>query len=86
MVNDWTTIDYSPGIVEFIDSYKHEDMLQVNYPPNYILDMGWYGDKYIIYIVRDHDWDDPLYMFSAVDEKELMHIMFKCINIILNII
>ena len=40
--------------------------------------MGWYGDKYIIYIVRDHDWDDPLYMFSAVDEKELMHIMFKC--------
>lgn len=86
MVNDWTTIDYSPGIVEFIDTYKHEDMLQVSYHSNYILDMGWYGDKYIIYIIQDCDWDNPLYMFSTLDEKELKQIILKCKNIILNTI
>lgn len=86
MVNDWTTIDYSPGKVEYIDNYKHEDMLQVSYHPSFILDMGWYGDKYIIYIVRDHDWDNPIFLFSAVDEKELKYIILKCKNLILNMI
>ena len=46
MTEDWTSIDFYPGKVEFIETYKQEDMLQVIFDSKYILDMGWYGEEY----------------------------------------
>ena len=37
-------------------------MLLVEYPDNYILDLGWYGSSngYIIYIIKNEDWENPV--------------------------
>ncbi|MFV0400255.1 MAG: hypothetical protein ACK5LX_06495 [Oscillospiraceae bacterium] len=41
------TIDYKAGTITYIDSldYLKEDLLQVQYPGGYLLDVGWYGEE-----------------------------------------
>ena len=58
-------IDYKAGKINHIsDDFKHlsEDMLQIEYPGGYILDLGWYGSSngYIIYIIKDKNWETPV--------------------------
>ena len=60
-----TDIDYKNGKIIFIsDDFKNssEDMLLVEYPGNYILDLGWYGSSngYIMYIIKNEDWENPV--------------------------
>ena len=60
-----TDINYKSGELCFInDDFENrtEDMLQVKYPNNYILDFGWYGSEngYIIFIIKDNNWDEPI--------------------------
>ena len=86
MTEDWTSIDFSPGKVEFIETYKQEDMLQVVFDSKYILDMGWYGEEYKIYIICENDWEAPLYSASATDENDLYGILIECKNQIMKLI
>ena len=44
----WSKIDFDTGKVIFLDATRKEDMLQVEYPNCFLLDMGWYQDRYII--------------------------------------
>lgn len=42
-----------------------QDLLQIKYGEEYIIDIGWYPDfsldgSFIIQIIEDYDWDDPL--------------------------
>ena len=58
-------IDYKAGkIIHISNDFKHlsEDMLQIEYPGGYILDLGWYGSSngYIIYIIKDKNWETPV--------------------------
>ncbi|MBP2114950.1 hypothetical protein [Paenibacillus silagei] len=48
--------------LDFDDDGLKEDMFKVNYPDNFILDIGWYNgiNKFIIYIIKDFDWDKPI--------------------------
>lgn len=65
--NPFENIEFKSGIVTHIQndfSIKNlkEDMLQVIYPKNYLLDVGWYGSMqgYIIYIIKNNDWENPV--------------------------
>lgn len=80
MIEDWTNIDFSPGRVEFIETNKQEDMLQVVFDSKYILDMGWYSNEYKIYIVCDNNWENPVYLVSVTEENELYGILLECKN------
>ena len=60
-----TDIDYKTGkINHIIGDFKHlsEDMLQIEYPGGYILDLGWYGSSngYIIHIIKNKNWETPV--------------------------
>ena len=44
----WSKMDFDTGKVIFLDATRKEDMLQVEYPNCFLLDMGWYQDRYII--------------------------------------
>lgn len=61
-----------------------EDMLQVEYPNDYLIDAGWYGgiDKFIIFLIKDCDWDNPIIKEICVDWDELEKKMeMVCIRI-----
>ena len=42
MVQAWRKVDFGTGTVTFLDDTQKEDMLQVEYPNCFLLDMGWY--------------------------------------------
>lgn len=47
MIQAWRKVDFGTGTVIFLDDTQKEDMLQVEYPNSFLLDMGWYQDRYI---------------------------------------
>lgn len=78
----FSDIDFLSGDIKYIDEYMKEDMLQVVYPNNYILDMGWYDpiNKYVIYIVKDSEWSDPEAIYSAETENEIKLLLKEAIR------
>lgn len=66
-------------------SFLKEDLLQIVFSNNYLLDLGWYpeGDingNFVIQIVKDYDWDKPVYK----KEIDFCSDVFQKINDALN--
>ena len=57
-------------------------MLQVVYPNNYVLDMGWYDaiNRYVIYIVKDFEWGVPVVKYSAETEDNIKALLKEAIE------
>lgn len=43
----------------FDESLLKEDMLQLEYK-NYIIDFGFYSNKFILYVIEDYNWENPI--------------------------
>ena len=78
----FSDIDFLSGDVRWLDGYKQEDMLQVVYPNNYVLDMGWYDgiNKYVIYIIKDFEWGVPVVEYSAKTEEDIKVLLKEAIE------
>ena len=63
----WSKMDFGTGEIIFLDITQKEDMLQVEYPNCFLLDMGWYQDRYIISIIQNFDWTHPVQQYSGLD-------------------
>ena len=80
--NMFSEFDFLSGDVRWIDDYRQEDMLQVIYPNNYILDMGWYGgiEKYVINIIKDLEWGVPVAKYTARTEENIKLLLQEAIE------
>ncbi|MFB9077977.1 hypothetical protein ACFFLS_04825 [Flavobacterium procerum] len=65
--NPFENIDFKNGTVTHIENdfsreSLREDMLQVSYPKNYLLDVGWYGSSkgFRILIIKNQNWETPV--------------------------
>ena len=67
----WSKMDFGTGEIIFLDITQKEDMLQVEYPNCFLLDMGWYQDRYIISIIHNFDWTHPVKRYEAADRNQL---------------
>lgn len=89
------SFDFKPGRIKFngyrIESNEEinsdndsltEDMFQVEYPGNYTIDFGWYSgiDKFIVYVIKDCDWQRPLIRKECSTLEELNEGMNYCIH------
>jgi len=53
-----------------------EDLLQVRYPNDITLDVGWYpafraNGRFVIQIIKSKDWDKPVFVREFSDIKKL---------------
>ena len=48
-----------------------EDMLQLQYE-RYIIDVGFYQNEFVLYVIEDNDWDSP-YLRNEIDD--LIHLI-----------
>jgi len=80
MVQAWHNVDFGTGKITFLDDTQKEDMLQVEYPNNFLLDMGWYQDRYIIYIIQDFDWEHPVKQYETTDRKQLPDLLIEAVR------
>ncbi|PZD93130.1 hypothetical protein DNH61_24675 [Paenibacillus sambharensis] len=68
-----------------------EDMVQIEYPNSYILDVGWYGDaskgngKFVVYIIKEKNWEQPVYREEHKTLEDLYERMKGIIKTITNI-
>ena len=67
----WSKMDFDTGKVIFLDATRKEDMLQVEYPNCFLLDMGWYQDRYIISVIHNFDWANPVQQYETTETNQL---------------
>ncbi len=71
----FSEIDFQNGIITYCETedIKKEDLLQVVYPNNILLDVGWYAatKAYHIYVIVHDDWEHPKITIKTTDKKEL---------------
>ena len=78
----WSKIDFDTGKVIFLDATRKEDMLQVEYPNCFLLDMGWYQDRYIISIIQNFDWTHPVQQYETTETNQLPKLLTEAVRLV----
>lgn len=63
-------------------SLLKEDMLQLSYM-GYIIDLGFYSTGFILYLIKDQNWDTPV-KIEHIQENEIMNRLNKMCGEILS--
>ena len=78
----WSKIDFDTGTVIFLDATRKEDMLQVEYPNCFLLDMGWYQDRYIISVIHNFDWANPVQQYETTETNQLPKLLTEAVRLV----
>lgn len=78
----WSKIDFDTGKVIFLDATRKEDMLQVEYPNCFLLDMGWYQDRYIISVIHSFDWANPVQQYETTETNQLPKLLTEAVRLV----
>lgn len=84
-------ITYNQFNIDFNVSYSRqieellEDLIQIEYENGYLIDLGWYPEynpngKFIVQVIKNYDWEKPIYKEQSRDKKKLKKILLKAIN------
>ena len=82
MGQDWLKMDFDTGKVIFLDATRKEDMLQVEYPNCFLLDMGWYQDRYIISVIHNFDWANPVQQYETTETNQLPKLLTEAVRLV----
>jgi hypothetical protein len=83
--DDITHIDFSLKFEDNQDNLK-EDLLQIEYPDQSIIDVGWYPSfnkkgEFQIRIIKSGDWETPFFIKSGKSIDELYNFLEEAIAI-----
>ncbi len=86
IIYDEFHVDFTKSFLEQIDSLK-EDLLQVKYTDDYLLDLGWYPEykvdgKFVVQLIKDRNWDAPVYRACCKSQEQLRQILETAINFV----
>ena len=75
----WSKMDFGTGKVIFLDVTRKEDMLQVEYLSCFLLDMGWYQDRYIISVIQNFDW--TVQQYETAERNQLPTLLTEAVRL-----
>ena len=78
----WSKMDFDTGKVIFLDATRKEDMLQVEYPNCFLLDMGWYQDRHIISVIHNFDWANPVQQYETTETNQLPKLLTEAVRLV----
>ena len=78
----WSKMDFDTGKVIFLDATRKEDMLQVEYPNGFMLEMGWYQDRYIISVIHNFDWANPVQQYETTETNQLPKLLTEAVRLV----
>ena len=81
-MQSWSRMDFGTGKIIFLDITQKEDMLQVEYPNGFLLDMGWYQDRYIISIIHNFDWTHPVQQYETTETNQLPTLLTEAVRLV----
>lgn len=81
-------MDLNPDIplLDQIDDLK-EDLIQVNYNDEFIVDVGWYPEfdengYFKIFVIEGFDWSSPVIVRESKSLKQLVEDLNECVSYI----
>ena len=80
--HSWQHVNFGTGKVIFLDDTRKEDMLQVEYPNGFLLDMGWYQDRYIISIIQNFEWTHPVQQYETAERNQLPTLLTEAVRLV----
>ena len=80
--HSWHHVNFGTGKVIFLDITQKEDMLQVEYPNCFLLDMGWYQDRYIISVIHNFDWANPVQQYETTETNQLPALLMEAVYLV----
>mgnify|MGYP000611715158 FL=1 len=80
--HSWHHVNFGTGKVIFLDDTRKEDMLQVEYPNGFLLDMGWYQDRYIISIIQNFEWTHPVQQYETAERNQLPTLLTEAVRLV----
>ena len=81
-MQSWSRMDFGTGKIIFLDITQKEDMLQVEYPNGFLLDMGWYQDRYIISVIHNFDWANPVQQYETTETNQLPALLMEAVYLV----
>ena len=81
-MQSWSRMDFGTGKIIFLDITQKEDMLQVEYPNCFLLDMGWYQDRYIISVIHNFDWANPVQQYETTETNQLPALLMEAVYLV----
>lgn len=86
IIYDEFHVDFSKTLLKQLDSLT-EDLLQVKYADNYLLDLGWYPEyeangKFVVQLIKDRKWNSPKYKACCKSQEGLMQILETAISFV----
>ena len=75
-------VKYDNFNIDFTEPFEEqeenllEDLFQIEFPNNYLIDLGWYPEyeingKIVLTLIKNYDWENPIYKYVGVSENEL---------------
>jgi hypothetical protein len=69
--------------------YLKEDLAQVAYPDDIVIDVGWYPEfrrngRFVVSVVRRQDWERPLMQARCVFPKRLPTLLREAVSVAMN--
>lgn len=74
--------DLSEYMISHDKSLLKEDMLQLAYR-EYLIDLGYYSNQFILYVVKDYNWD-ILVKKEYLQEEDIMNSLNKACDEVLS--
>ena len=81
-MQSWSRMDFGTGKIIFLDITQKEDMLQVESPNDFLLDMGWYQDRYIISVIHNFDWANPVQQYETTETNQLPKLLTEAVRLV----
>lgn len=86
VIYDGFHIDFSKAFSEQLDNLT-EDLLQVEFPGNFLLDIGWYPEyepkgHFIVQLIKEENWEKPKYKKCCTKMEELYENIESVLNLI----
>lgn len=77
-------ISFNMPLSEQLESLT-EDLIQIEYDNGYLIDIGWYPEydeegNFIVQLIKDYNWENPIYKQGCKDDKQLKKILLKAIE------
>lgn len=82
--NALTHLDFTLTTAEVIDELK-EDLLQVEFNNNRLLDIGWYPEfsidgHFTVQLIADYNWESPIFKENCSTFKSLEGTVINALN------
>ena len=74
--------DLDADLLSFLKEMQiyEKDLMQIEYPKGFLLDVGWRDGRYIVCIIKNEDWTKRIFRKACKSLDELEKVLKECAN------